>query len=122
MAENKQYITQAQENGSVLISEDVIMDIVSLSVAEVEGVAGVSTKPGADIVELIGVKNWGRGLKVTIREDEQLIVDYNVNVKYGYSVVEVAQAVQDAVSSAIESMTNIKAAAVNVNVCGIVRQ
>ena len=55
MAENKQYITQAQENGSVLISEDVIMDIVSLSVAEVEGVAGVSTKPGADIVELIGV-------------------------------------------------------------------
>lgn len=122
MAENKQYITQAQENGSVLISEDVIMDIVSLSVAEVEGVAGVSTKPGADIVELIGVKNWGRGLKVTIREDEQLIVDCNVNVKYGYSVVEVAQAVQDAVSSAIESMTNIKAAAVNVNVCGIVRQ
>ena len=122
MAENKQYITQAQENGSVLISEDVIMDIVSLSVAEVEGVAGVSTKPGADIVELIGVKNWGRGLKVTIREDEQLIVDCNVNVKSGYSVVEVAQAVQDAVSSAIESMTNIKAAAVNVNVCGIVRQ
>lgn len=122
MAENKQYITQAQENGSVLISEDVIVDIVSLSVAEVEGVAGVSTKPGADIVELIGVKNWGRGLKVTIREDEQLIVDCNVNVKYGYSVVEVAQAVQDAVSSAIESMTNIKAAAVNVNVCGIVRQ
>ena len=122
MAENKQYITQAQENGSVLISEDVIMDIVSLSVAEVEGVAGVSTKPGADSVELIGVKNWGRGLKVTIREDEQLIVDCNVNVKYGYSVVEVAQAVQDAVSSAIESMTNIKAAAVNVNVCGIVRQ
>lgn len=122
MAENKQYITQAQEDGCVLISESVIIDIAALSVAEVEGVAGVSTKPGSDIVEMIGVKNWGRGLKVTIREDEKLVVDCNINVKYGYSVADVAKAVQEAVMSAVESMTNVRPAAVNVNVCGIVRQ
>ena len=54
MAENKQYITQAQENGTIMISEDVIVSIVNLAVAEVEGVAGLSTKPGADIVDMIG--------------------------------------------------------------------
>ena len=38
MAENKQYITQIQENGSVMISEEVISTIVAHAVAEVEGI------------------------------------------------------------------------------------
>ena len=38
MAENKQYITHAQENGSVMISEDVIATIVANAVSEVEGI------------------------------------------------------------------------------------
>ena len=59
MAENKQYITQMQDNGAVLISEDVIMTIVAHAVEEVEGVVGLNIKPGADIVDLIGKKNWG---------------------------------------------------------------
>ena len=36
MADNK-YITQTQEHGSVLISEEVLVNIISLAVAEVEG-------------------------------------------------------------------------------------
>lgn len=122
MAENKQYVTQMQENGSVLISEDVITTIVAHAVEEVEGVVGLNVKPGADIVEMIGKKNWGKGLKITIGEDNTLIVDCNVTVAYGQSVVSVANAVQDSVSSALEAMAGVKIAAVNVNVCGIVRQ
>ena len=50
MAENKQYITQVQDNGTVLISEDVIVTIIAHAVEEVEGVVGLNVKPGADIV------------------------------------------------------------------------
>ena len=121
MAENKQYITQAQENGTIMISEDVIVSIVNLAVAEVEGVAGLSTKPGADIVDMIGKKNWGKGLKVVINDDETICVDCNINIYYGQSVVDVAKAAQEAIISALESMTGIKTSAVNVNVCGIVK-
>ena len=122
MADNKQYVTQAQENGAVLISEDVIATIVIHAVEEVEGVVGLNAKPGADIIELIGKKNWGKGLKVTIGEDNALSVDCNITVAYGQSVVSVAKAVQDSVTNALESMAGVKVAAVNVNVCGIVRQ
>ena len=122
MAENKQYITQIQENGSVLISEDVIMTIVAHAVEEVEGVVGLNVKPGADIIEMIGKKNWGKGLKITIGEEDELTIDCNITVAYGQSVVSVAKAAQDAVSNALESMAGLKIAAVNVNVCGIVRQ
>jgi len=122
MADSKQYITQKQENGSVMISEDVIGTIVAHAVKEVEGVVSLSAKPGADIAELIGKKNWGKGMKVTISADDEISIDCNLTVSYGYSVVSVAKAAQEAISNAVESMTGVKVTAVNVNVCSIVRQ
>ena len=122
MAENKQYITQAQTNGNVMISEDVVATIIEHAIHEVEGVIGLSTKPGADIAELIGKKNWGKGMKVTIAEDNVLHVDCNVIVAYGQSVVTVAKAIQEAITAALESMTGVKVGSVNVNICGISAQ
>lgn len=122
MAENKQYITHMQENGSVLISEDVIASIVANAISDVEGIVGLSVKPGADIAEMIGKKSWGKGLKVVISEDNELTIDCNVNIGYGQSVVAVAKSVQEAVTAAVESTTGVKPAAINVNVCGIIRQ
>lgn len=122
MADFKQYITQSQENGSVMISEDVISAIVEHAVAEVEGVAGLTAKPGADIADLIGKKSWGRGMKVLISEDNSMTIDCNVTVVYGQSVIDVAAAVQNAVRNAVESMTGETVKAINVNVCGIVHQ
>ena len=122
MAENKQYITQNQTNGSVMISEDVIATIIEHAVCEVEGVVGLSTKPGADIAELIGKKSWGKGMKITIGEDNELRIDCNVIVVYGQSVVAVAKAIQEAITASLESMTGVKVASVNVNICGISAQ
>ena len=121
MAENKQYITQMQENGCVMISEDVVATIALNTLSEIEGFAGLSTKPGADIMDLIGKKSWGKGVKVVITEDDALLIDCNVLITYGFSVVNVAKNIQNAVASALESTTGAKVQSVNVNVCGIVR-
>ena len=112
MAENKQYITQIQENGSVMISDQVLVNIISHAVGEVEHVV-LSGKPG---------KNWGKGIKIQILDNETVAVDCNVTVTYGMSVVSVAKAAQDSVVSAVESMTGVTVKSVNVNVCGIVRK
>lgn len=122
MAEYKQYITQNQENGSVMISEDVVSSIVEHAVADVEGVSGIVTKPGTDIADLISKKSWGKGMKILISENNSLTIDCNIAIGYGQSVVDIAEAVQSAISSAVESMTGVKVTAVNVNVCGIVRK
>ena len=122
MADNREYITQVQDNGTVQISEEVIATIALNALSENEGYAGLSTKPGADIVELIGKKNWGKGIKVTITENNELYVDCNVCVYYGYSVMGVANNIQDSVTSALESTTGVKVLGVNVNVCGIIRK
>jgi len=115
MAENKQYITQQQENGSVMISEDVIATIVEHTLTEVDGVV----KGGADVV---GKKSWGKGMRIVIAEDNTLSIGCNVIVRFGESVVAVAGAVQEAVTNAVESVTGVRVTDVNVNVCGIVRK
>lgn len=122
MAENKQYISQIQDNGAVMISEDVVAAIVAQAVKDVEGVVSLSVKPGADIADMLVKKNWGKGIRVEIGEDNSVTVDCDVLIGYGQSVVSVAKSVQEVVTAQVESMTGVKVTAVNVNVCGILRQ
>ena len=122
MADNKQYITQVQDNGRVMISEAVISTIVYQALTDIEGYVGLSAKAGSDIVELVGKKNWGKGIKVSISENDELSIDCNVVISYGHSVVTVATAIQEAIVAALQSMTGVTVVSVNVNVCGIVRQ
>ena len=111
MAENK-YITQAQENGSVLIAEEVLVNIISLAVAEVEGVR-LSGKPGI---------NWGKGIKLTIDEGDRVTVKCYVDVDFNQSVVAVAANVQESVANALESMAGVTVQGVNVSVVGVTRK
>ena len=115
MAEYKQYITHAQENGNVLISEDVIATIVEHAVADVDGVV----KGGAEVV---GKKSWGKGVRIHIGENNALTIGGNIIVSYGESVIAVANAVQDAITMAVEAVTGVTISDVNGNVCGIVRK
>ena len=52
MAEYKQYISQIQENGNVMISEDVVANIVAHAMAEVEGIGSLGRKPGVTVNDL----------------------------------------------------------------------
>ena len=72
--------------------------------------------------EVVGKKSWGKGLRITIAEDNSVSIGCNVIVSYGESVVDVAKSVQDAVSNAVESITGVTVTDVHVNVCGIARK
>ena len=121
MAEYKQYITQIQENGNVMISEDVVANIVAHAMAEVEGIGSLGSKPGVTLADFATKKTWSKGLKVMISEDNTVAIDCTFMVSFGHSVVDVAAAVQQSVTSNVESITGVKVTNVNVNVCGIVR-
>lgn len=48
-----------------------------------------------------------------------MTAELSILVAYGHTIPEVGKAVQDAVKTAVESMTGLEIAAVNVNVGGI---
>ena len=116
MADN--YYTAKDAKGTINISEDVISSIVRTSIVEVDGVAGLSNTFGSDVAEFIGLKTVPKGVKISF-DDNRIVVDAIITVSYGTNIVEVAQKVQDAVLSAVESTTGFDKSEVNVHVAGI---
>ncbi|MBQ1351478.1 MAG: Asp23/Gls24 family envelope stress response protein [Oscillospiraceae bacterium] len=117
MGEGREYIFQAEEGGSIQISEDVIATIAAVSATEVEG-CSLSANLGSDIAELLGKRNAGKGIKVRLEENEATI-DVAILIAYGFPIQEVAKQVQEAVTNGLEAMASLTVRAVNVHVSGI---
>ena len=113
MGENKEYVSRSDELGNIHISEEVLAGIAAAAALEVEGVSGLAANLGSDIAELLG-----KGVRVQM-EDEKVTVDLSILMAYGHTIPEVGRAVQDGVKNAVESMTGLEIAAVNVNVGGV---
>ena len=118
MADNKEYLIQGHEDGTILISEEVICTIAAAAVMEVEGVASLNTNIGSDLAEMLGVKNMGKGIKLTV-EENNVTIDCSVVLEYGYDVVEVAKSIQQNIKNAVESMTGFQVVRVDVSVSAV---
>lgn len=116
MSENKEYVSQSLDNGRIHISSEVIVSIAAMAAQDVEGVYGLGT--GADI-NMLKKKNASKEIRVEISENDEISIDCYIIVLYGYSVVDVAKAVQEAVASTVESTTGRVVADVNVSIGGI---
>ena len=112
------YISCKEANGSINISEDVISTMVRTAITEIDGVAGISTTAGGELAELIGFKNLAKGVKVQI-VDDTIKVDAIILVRYGCNIVNVAKQVQSSVTEAVQAITGIDKAQVNIHVSGI---
>jgi uncharacterized alkaline shock family protein YloU len=119
MNESKEYVSQPVENGSIRISEDVIASIASMAALEVEGVYGLNNMISAELAGKIGKKSPGRGIRLTIAENNEISIDCYVVVLYGHSVFDVAKNVQENVTTVVESTTGQKVKSVNVSISGI---
>ena len=113
MGENKDYMTHPEELGCIHISEDVLASIAGGAAAEVEGISGM--------MALATKKSCAKGVRVSL-EDESAVIDLYVMVRYGHAIPEVAERIQNAVATAIESMTGFPVKAVNVHVGGVAFQ
>lgn len=122
MAENKDYMTLAEENGNIHISEEVIAAIAVGAVREVEGVSGMMTNLGGSVTDLVNNKKNAqkgtKGVKIDMA-GAALTLDLYLTVRYGLPIPEVAENAQKAVASAIEAMTGCTVEAVNIHVGGV---
>ncbi|MFI3227345.1 MAG: Asp23/Gls24 family envelope stress response protein [Clostridia bacterium] len=118
MTENKEYWATLGERGNIKISEDVIMTIASLAVLETEGADSVITGLTSDIAGLLGKKTASKGVKVTFVYDD-VEIDITCQVKFGSSVFETAEKIQENVKNAIESMTGLTCKVVNITITGV---
>lgn len=119
MGENREYFTQALEDGALHISEDVVTAIAAEAAMEVEGVCGLSANLGSDLADMVGKKSLTKSIKISTGENEALFIECNVVVLYGHPVIAIAKSIQEAVASAVKAATGLQVEQVNVNICGI---
>ena len=121
MAKDERNIYTIQNDaskGELKIADEVVAIIAALAATEVEGVASMAGNITNELIGKLGMKNLSKGVKVDVLEGI-VTVSLALNLKYNYSIVEVSARVQEKVKNAIENMTGLEVADVNIKVAGV---
>lgn len=121
MAKDERNIYTIQNDaskGEIKIADEVVAIIAALAATEVEGVASMAGNITNELIGKLGMKNLSKGVKVDVLEGI-VTVSLALNLKYNYSIVEVSARVQEKVKNAIENMTGLEVADVNITVAGV---
>ncbi|MBM7646322.1 putative alkaline shock family protein YloU [Scopulibacillus daqui] len=120
MEENKMFEMEETQSdlGKVEISPEVIEIIASLAATEVNGVAAMHGGFATGVAEKIGRRNYGKGVKVDLT-DEGILIDVQLHMKYGVSIPEVGQQVQENILETLKTMTALDVKAINIHVIGV---
>ena len=119
MADNrKTFKIKSDQVGDVRVADEVVAIIAGLATTEVEGVSSMAGNITNELVSKLGMKNLSKGILVEVMDDE-VKVDVAINISYGYSIPDVSAKVQDKVKSAIENMTGLRVAVVNVRIASV---
>ena len=119
MADNRKVVKIKEDNlGEVHVADEVVAIIAGLAATEVEGVASMAGNITNELVSKLGMKNLSKGVKVEEAE-KTVSVEVALNISYGYSIPEVSEKVQEKVKSAIETMTGLSVAIVNVRIATV---
>ena len=98
--------------GEVHIADEVVAIVAGLAATDM---AGNITN---ELVSKLGKKNLSKGVRVTILEGV-VTVDLSLNIEYGRNILETSKKVQEKVKSAIENMTGLEVADVNIHIASV---
>ncbi|MCC8047430.1 MAG: Asp23/Gls24 family envelope stress response protein [Clostridiales bacterium] len=120
--ENAEVHTYKLENeeqfGEVRIADEVVAIIAGLAASEVEGVASMAGNVTRDLINKLSFKSLSKGVRITV-EDRTVKVALAINIRYGYNVPTTCAQIQEKVKTAIETMTGLDVAEVNVKIVNV---
>lgn len=105
--------------GNINIVPEVIATIISRTVINIPGVAGLATHAKGGIGTLLGTKELEKGIKVDLVENKEVSATISVILEYGSVIIQVAKEIQKKVKEELETKTGLKVTGVNVNVQGV---
>ncbi|MCD8212239.1 MAG: Asp23/Gls24 family envelope stress response protein [Oscillospiraceae bacterium] len=119
--EEKDFVSHVENKGDIHISNEVLAGIAATAAKEVDGVKALSGGRLTASHGQIQGKKLGSSVEVEV-EGDRISVNLSILVQYGCVIPDVARAVQDAVSDALEKATGMSVDNVNVQVAGVTYQ
>lgn len=104
--------------GEVQIADEVVAVIAGIAAMEVEGVSSMVGNTTREIISKLGMKTLSKGVHVDVLEGI-VTVSLALSLKYGSNIKATTVKVQEKVKSAIETMTGLTVADVNIRVVGV---
>lgn len=111
-------VVQGDTIGEIRIAGDVVANIAGIAATEVEGVASTVGNITNELMNKVGIKTLSKAIKVVV-EEGKCNVDIAIIMKYGYHIPTTCKKVQERVTSAIQNMTGLMVADINIRVEGI---
>ena len=108
----------AQDLGNIEVAPEVLEIIASIAATDIEGVASMRGNFASDVVERLGKKVHGKGIKTDLSE-EGLAIDVYCVINYGVSIPKTALKIQEQVRQTLENMTSLQTQEVNVHITGV---
>ena len=106
-------------SGEVKIADEVVAIIAGLAAMEVEGVSSMAGNATRELIAKLGMKSLSKGVKVDVL-DGIVTVTLALNMSYTDTVCkDITAKVQEKVKAAIENMTGLEVADVNIRVAGV---
>ncbi|MBE5821369.1 MAG: Asp23/Gls24 family envelope stress response protein [Clostridiales bacterium] len=109
---------ETNNDTSLKISDEVVAIIAGIATNEVKGVAGMSGGLVGGISEILGKKNFSKGIKVEVG-DKVATIEIYIIVEYGVRIPDVAWEIQNKVKKSVEEMTGLNVLKVNIHVQGV---
>ncbi|OEH94489.1 Asp23/Gls24 family envelope stress response protein [Bacillus solimangrovi] len=112
-------MTNASSNfGKVEIAPEVIEIIAGIAASEVDGVSQLQGNFASGVVERLGKKQHGKGIKVELTEDG-IVVDVHVFMNFGISIPDIAKQIQENIRETLFTMTGLDISEINIHVVGV---
>ena len=116
--ENGNEVNLVNDDNGIQISDEVVAIIAGIAANEVKGVAGMSGGLVGGISEILGKKNFAKGIKVEVG-DKIATIEIYIIVEYGVRIPDVAWEIQNKVKQSVEEMTGLSVQKVNIHVQGV---
>ena len=114
-------VPSPEVEGELVIPNEVIAQIVGLTVLECYGVVGMAARSLTQgVAGLLSRERIDQGVAVR-REGEALAIDLYVIVEYGLNLAEVASTVRSRVQYTVEKLTGLSVGAIQIHVQGVRR-
>ena len=110
---------KSEGTGAIRIADDVLAVIAGTAALEAEGVAGLAGYYSNDLNSKAVRKHMAKGVSVKV-SGGTVSFHLVITVKFGSKLQEVSREVQQRVKGAIETMTGLAVAEVNISVAALV--